>query len=131
MKVEKALTKAKEICPTTTQKKLQEGALLVDVRRPKEVEQVTFDVPAYLHIPLSQLEIRWSEIPDDREVVFTCRSGQRSLKAAYFLMNHGYDKVFNLHGGILKWAGKGFPTKGNVEQLLASVNCDCSKPDCC
>ena len=125
------INRAKEICPTTTLNKLKEGALLVDVRRQKEVEDVTYDVPNYLHIPLSQLEERWSEIPKHKELVMACRSGSRSLKATYFLMNQGYDKVFNLEGGLLKWVAKGFLAKGNVTGLLAGMNCDCSKPDCC
>ena len=123
--------RAKEICPTTTMGKLDKGALLVDVRRKKEVEEVTYDVTNYLHIPLSQLEERMAEIPKDKEVVLACRSGERSLRSTYFLMNHGYEKVVNLEGGLLKWANKGKPTKGNVAGLLAAANCDCSKPDCC
>ena len=123
--------RAKEICPTTTMNKLTEGALMVDVRRLKEVEDVSYDVVNYLHIPLSQLEKRLTEIPIDKEVVMACRSGSRSLRATYFLMNHGYGKVFNLEGGLLKWANKGKPIKGNVAGLLAAANCDCSNPDCC
>ena len=131
MKVSTAGNRAKEICPTTTMEKLSAGALMVDVRRLKEVQEVTFDVADYLHIPLSQLEQRLSEIPKDREVVLVCRSGSRSLRATYFLMNQGYEKVFNLEGGLLKWANKGKPTKGKVAELLAAANCDCAKPDCC
>lgn len=79
--------RAKEICPTTTMGKLEKGALLVDVRRQEEVEDVTYNVANYLHIPLSQLEERFIEIPKDKEVVLACRSGGRSLRATYFLMN--------------------------------------------
>ncbi len=131
MKESTEVNRAKEICPTTTMEKLKEGALMVDVRRLIEVQDVTYDVANYLHIPLSQLEERFSEIPKDIEVVLACRSGERSLRATYFLMNHGYEKVFNLEGGLLKWGNKGKPTKGNIAGLLAAASCDCSKPDCC
>ncbi|RMG78087.1 MAG: rhodanese-like domain-containing protein [Bacteroidetes bacterium] len=124
-------TTLKEICPTTTFKKLESGALLVDVRREKEVSDVTYDVPDYVSIPLSQLEDRMDEIPRDREVIMACRSGSRSLRATLFLMNHGYENVYNLKGGLLKWVQKGFPAKGNVQGLLNAAACDCSKPDCC
>jgi len=123
--------RAEEICPTTTMEKLKAGAMLVDVRRQKEVEDVTYDVANYVNIPLRQLEERMAEIPKDKEVILVCRSGSRSLRATYFLMNHGYEKVFNLEGGLLKWVNKGKPTKGNVAGLLATASCDCSKPDCC
>ena len=125
------MTQAKEICPTTTMGKAQEGVLIIDVRNKFEVENVNFDVPNYMNIPLNELEDRINEIPKDKEIVMVCRSGERSLKTTYFLMNAGYENVSNMDGGILKWASKGFPTKGNVDELLNVENCDCSQPNCC
>jgi len=121
----------KEICPTTTMQKAKEGAFLVDVRTKFEVEKASFDVPNYINIPLDELENRLSEIPKDKEIVMVCRVGDRSLRTTYFLMNAGYKNVYNMSGGIIKWVNKNFPTKGDVEGLLNSVNCDCSKIDCC
>lgn len=60
-----------------------------------------------------------------------CRSGARSLKAAYFLSNHGYETIQNLEGGILKWASKGFSVKGDVAKLVAEQGDCCSQPNCC
>jgi len=125
------MKQAKEICPTTTMGKVKEGALIVDVRNTSEVEEVTYDVPNYMNIPLNELEDRIAEIPKDKDIVMVCRSGGRSLKATYFLMNAGYEHVSNMDGGILKWASKEFPTKGNVDELLNAASCDCSKPNCC
>ncbi len=125
------MKEAKEICPTTTKGKVKEGVLIVDVRNKSEVEEVTFDVPNYINIPLNELENRINEIPKDKEVVMVCRSGARSLRATYYLMNAGYENVYNMRDGIIKWATKGFPTKGNADSLIVSDSCDCSKPDCC
>ena len=125
------MKQAKQICPTTTSQKVKNGALLVDVRRENEVNDVTFNVPNYINIPLNQLEDRINEIPKNQEIVMVCRSGGRSLKATYFLMNAGYETVYNMDGGIIKWVAKGFPAKGDVQGLLNSLNCDCSQPDCC
>ena len=125
------MKEAKQICPTTTKGKVENGALMVDVRRTDEVENVTYDVANYLHIPLSELENRINEIPKNQEIVMVCRSGARSLRATYFLMNAGYENVYNMDGGILKWASKGFPAKGDVSGLMQDVSCDCSTPDCC
>ncbi len=124
------MKEAKQICPTTTLGKVKDGALLVDVRRDSEVNEVTFDVPNYLHIPLHELEDRINEIPKDKEVVLVCRSGERSLRATYYLMNHGYENVYNMRDGIIKWATKRFPTKGNTDDLINN-SCDCSQQDCC
>lgn len=103
----------KEICPGTTRQWLEEGALLVDVREAHEVVQLAYDVPGMLHIPLSEFEERFSEIPQDRKVVMACRSGARSLRAAGFLANHGYTDVVNMQHGMIRWAEKGFPVKGS------------------
>lgn len=125
------LKQAKEICPTTTMGKVKEGALIVDVRNKDEVAEVTFDVPNYINIPLNELGNRINEIPKDKEIIMVCRSGERSLKTTYFLMNAGYENVYNMRDGIIKWASKGFPTKGNVDVLLNAESRDCSKPNCC
>jgi len=125
------MKEAKQICPTTTLGKVYEGALMVDVRNKSEVDEVTFDVENYINIPLNELEDRIGEIPRDKEIVMVCRSGERSLKTTYFLMNAGYENVYNMRDGIEKWVAKGFPAKGDVAALLNADSCDCSKPNCC
>ena len=106
------LPPAREVCPTTTRRLLAEGALLVDVRELSEVAQVAFDVPGVLLLPLSELEQRFDELPRDWPLVLVCMSGDRSLKATYFLMYQGYTQVANMEGGLMKWARKGFPIRG-------------------
>jgi len=127
--------KAVEICPTTTFKCVQEGALLVDVRENNEVQELAYDVPAILHIPLSEFEERFQEVPQDREVILVCRSGGRSLKATYYLMNHGYTNVSNMQHGMLRWAEKGFPVKGSLADNSPSNSCCGTSPSqsssCC
>ncbi len=125
------MKQAKEICSTTTFQKVKEGALIVDVRTPSEVTEVSFDVLNYMNIPTNELAERINEIPKDKEIVMVCRSGERSLRTTYYLMNAGYHTVYNLRDGIIKWASKGFPTKGNVQELLLNASCDCSNPNCC
>lgn len=114
-------TVVKEICPTTTQEWVANGAILVDVRETNEVAELSYDVPNILHIPLTQFEERFTEIPKDKEVIIVCRSGGRSLRAAGFLVNHGYDKVVNMKHGLIRWAQKGFPTKGDTASVLANT----------
>ena len=122
-------TLVKEICPTTTQGWVKNGALLVDVREKDEVAELAYDVPNIINIPLSEFEERFNEIPKDKEVVMVCRSGGRSLRAAGFLVNHGYTNVVNMEHGMIRWATKGFPTKGNTSSVLASnQNTECCTP---
>lgn len=81
-----------------------EDVAVVDVRLPEELEITSLDFTC--NIVLHELPDRLHEIPRDKKVIFICRSGGRSLQAAFFLANQGWDenKLFNLEGGILAWA---------------------------
>lgn len=125
---------AKEICPTTTMKKVAEGAILVDVREKDEVNKLSFDVPNLILIPISEFEDRYNEVPKDKDVVLVCKEGSRSLKATYFLMNHGWKNVYNMQHGLTRWVQKGFPTNGDavIESGEGSDCCGTSnKSSCC
>lgn len=119
-----------EICPTTTQAWVKNGALLVDVREKDEVERLAYDVPNLLHIPLSEFEERYQEVPQDVDVVMLCRSGGRSLRAAGFLVNHGYTRVVNMKHGLIRWVQRGFPTIGDTSEVAGGSDC-CSTKGCC
>ena len=123
-------TLVKEISLFNTLDYVKRGALLVDVREKEEVEQLAYDVPNIINIPLSIFEDRFTEIPKDNEVVMVCKGGGRSLRAAGFLVNHGYTNVVNMQNGIVGWAQSGFPTKGDKSSVISN-SCDCSKPGCC
>jgi rhodanese-related sulfurtransferase len=129
------LPQAREVCPTTTRRLISEGALMVDVRELNEVAQVAFDVPGVVLLPLSELEQRFAELPRDRDLVLVCEVGERSLKATYFLMYQGYERVANMEGGLSKWARKGFPIKGALPAAVATDGgCCCAAPGsgrCC
>ena len=70
------MQQAKEICPTTIMKKVKDGALIVDIRNKYEVENITFDLPNCINIPLNELEDRIHEISKDKEIVMVCKSGE-------------------------------------------------------
>jgi len=131
------LSQVREVCPTTTRRLLDEGALMVDVRELDEVAQVAFDVPGVLLMPMSELEQRFAELPRDRDLVLVCREGERSLKAASFLKYQRYARVASMEGGLFKWARKGFPIKGAQPAPAATATaagCSCAAPGsgrCC
>ncbi|MBR2469743.1 MAG: rhodanese-like domain-containing protein [Fibrobacter sp.] len=75
------------------------GAVLIDVRTPAEVAEGM--VPGAINIPLQEIEQRLSEFPKDKDLLIYCRSGKRSMAASNFLIENGYDKVFNVVGGFL------------------------------
>jgi len=75
-----------------------DGALLLDVRNPPELEVES--VPGALHIPLPQLRSRLGEIPRDREIAVICRSAVRAYYATRILLQNGF-KACNISGGML------------------------------
>lgn len=121
----KDLAEAREVCPTTSRQMLKNGALLVDVREPAEVAEVGFADCDLMLIPMSQLEARWPEIPRDRDVILACAVGQRSLKATYFLMYQGYERVANMQYGLKRWAQRGFPVTGDIESSGTETGAAC------
>lgn len=124
------LPEAREACPTASQKLLADGALLVDVREADEVAACGFAGCAVMHLPLSQFEARFAEIPRDREVILACANGDRSLKATYFLLYQDYTKVTNMKHGLARWVARGFPITGTAAAVTAG-GCGCGSGTCC
>lgn len=64
-------------------------------------------VPGVIHIPLGELVARVDELPRDRRVVVICGHGSRSLSAAEFLLQRGFQGVASVAGGTTAWAASG------------------------
>jgi rhodanese-related sulfurtransferase len=64
-----------------------------------------------INIPLSQLQQRQAEVPRDREVLFICQVGGRSLSAARYMRQQGVERVVNVDGGTDEWKQAGLPTQ--------------------
>ncbi|MGF2413141.1 rhodanese-like domain-containing protein [Ferruginibacter sp.] len=116
-----------QICPTSTQAWIKKGAILVDIRETDEVNELQFNVPLLQHIPLSEFEERYTELPMDKELVIVCQDGTRSLRATAFLIHKGYDaqKVVNMKHGMIRWVQKGFATFGDTSLIAVSENSGC------
>lgn len=80
---------------------------LLDVREPFEWEEANLAHMGAVLVPLREVPERLHEIPRGRPVVVYCRSGGRSMEAAAFLADQGYEDVINLEGGILAVAELG------------------------
>jgi SulP family sulfate permease len=78
---------------------------VVDVREPREFQQG--HIPTAQLVPLPDLLAASEELPSDRSLVFVCRGGRRSTRAAYALHKRGYKKVTVLKGGMLAWQAAG------------------------
>ena len=74
------------------------GGIYVDVRTPSELNEGF--APNAVNIPLGDLKARLAELPKDKDLLVYCRSGRRSEVASNFLMQNGYDRVYNVLGGF-------------------------------
>ena len=75
---------------------------LIDVREDNEREFANIGGD---HILMNSIAQNIDKISKTKEVVIYCRSGIRSARVAIFLENnHGFNKIYNLTGGILAWA---------------------------
>jgi rhodanese-related sulfurtransferase len=120
-----------EIMPWDLEERMTENPelLVVDVREPYEFDAM--HIPASLSAPRGILEsaCEWDyeeTIPElvkarEREIVVVCRSGYRSVLAAFSLQLLGYQNVVSLKTGLRGWNDYEQPL---VDQAEASVDID-------
>ncbi len=75
---------------------------IIDVR-PREAHELGH-IPGAVNIPLDQLRERLNELPGDKKLAVNCKVGQSSYIACRILMQHGFEKVYNISGGWTSWS---------------------------
>lgn len=102
--------KVKEVTPGEAQQRQKEqGALIVDVREKDEWQGG--HIPSAKHIPLGDLQARSQGILAAPDVIFVCRSGNRSASAAKAFEQAGHPSVSSLAGGMGAGQRAGLPVK--------------------
>lgn len=78
--------------------------LLLDVRRFDEHAEAAIPGSRHLELP-DILDGKWADLVPYKQkgVLLYCRSGVRSLKAAQYLLGLGFEKLWNMEGGILAY----------------------------
>jgi phage shock protein E len=84
----------------------RDDVVILDVREQSEYD--AGHIPGVTLIPLNNVPNRLNEIPKDKPVIVTCRSGNRSGQATDFLRQQGYTNVHNMTGGINAWQQAGY-----------------------
>lgn len=101
-----------EITATELKERLDKGdeIVLLDIRQEFELRIACLDNT--LHIPGEEVAARLGELEGFREkdIVVYCRTGTRSQRTTEFLLSRGFEKVFNLTGGIYAWSDDVDPT---------------------
>jgi rhodanese-related sulfurtransferase len=92
-----------QVSPTQVKAWLDAGEdfSFIDVRQPEEFEIARIAQAE----PLDFTDAgKYMSLPKDRRIVFTCRSGVRSLDVAAYFIGHGFTDVHSMSGGILAWS---------------------------
>lgn len=83
---------------------------LIDVRGEDEYIGELGHIPSAQLYTLGEMLEHYLDSEDkDKEIVFVCRSGKRSLAATNTALQKGFKNVMNLSGGMLRWNELHFP----------------------
>ncbi|MEC5385576.1 rhodanese-like domain-containing protein [Uliginosibacterium sp. H3] len=81
---------------------------LLDVREPHEFAHCAIE--GAVSMPMGTIPGRTDELDAGRDIVCICHHGMRSQQVAMFLGTRGFDRIFNLSGGIHAWSEQVDPT---------------------
>lgn len=81
--------------------KNDKNIILLDVRT---IEEINYAHLNGIHIPLDELEQRYTELDLDKTIYCLCHHGIRSQHAAAFLDHIGAQHTVNIEGGIDAYA---------------------------
>lgn len=79
--------------------------ILIDVRTAPEYNGSSGHIPGTILRSLQEIENWITEFDSlkQKEIIFICRSGNRSGVATRYMKEHGFRKVYNMVGGMLAW----------------------------
>lgn len=86
-----------------------QNAIVLDVREDNEYSEG--HILNAVHVPLSNLSAKLKQLEKYRAqpIVISCRSGNRSGQACTLLKKNGFEKIYNLKGGVLAWQNANLP----------------------
>lgn len=94
-----------EIDPQEAQRRLNAGAILIDVREPEEYALARIDGARLIPMQEIPAELQKLEgLSDGGELLLLCHHGVRSLQAAQWLRQRGLENCFSVTGGIDRWS---------------------------
>lgn len=96
------------LTPEDVEEGIADGTMvLIDVREPPEF--VAGRIAGSLLFPLSTFDARVLPDVSPKKLVFSCRSGKRSVTAFNIATAAGLNAYGHLEGGILAWSSQGLP----------------------
>jgi rhodanese-related sulfurtransferase len=112
------------VSPDEAERLIATGAVVLDVRTPREHEEMGH-IPGAVLLPVELVSAAPAVLPDDgRPVVVVCEHGVRSRQAAALLAEAGLPAC-NMAGGMSRWTGPRehgpSPVSGPSSWLLANA----------
>ncbi len=100
------LKTVRQITPVQLKERLDAGdnLFILDVRQPHEWEISNLEPYGAKLIPQNEVMNHIDEFNPEQEIVVQCRSGGRSAKLILVMQQLGFKKLWNLEGGINRWA---------------------------
>lgn len=86
-----------------------EDAVVIDVRPAADFSKG--HIINAINVPATNLQNQMNQLQKykDKTVIVSCRSGAQSSVVRKQLIKEGFEKVFNLKGGILNWQADNLP----------------------
>jgi rhodanese-related sulfurtransferase len=107
--VEESRARVREIAIEATVERLNNGAILIDVREDREFEEAHAVGAKHMGRGIIERDIVQTFPAKDTELILYCGGGYRSALAADNLQRMGYTNVFSMIGGWTAWKDSGRP----------------------
>ena len=93
---------------------IDRGVRVIDVRQPDEWN--SGHIASATLVPINGIyafgkALGELNLPEDEEVIFVCRSGQRSASASEIALVTGLKKVYSLANGMQGWLNRRYPVE--------------------
>ena len=91
-----------------------EDAIVIDVRESGEFAQG--HILDSRHIPLGSFSNQLGTLQNHKNtpIILSCQSGHRSSQACRILKQNGFEKVYNMRGGMMAWQNASLPVQKNT-----------------
>ena len=83
--------------------------VVLDVRTPEEVAEGRIPGAIHLDFYSENFTDLINELDKSKTYYVYCKLGRRSAKTGEMMVKMGFEKVYDLEGGITKWKAAGYP----------------------
>jgi rhodanese-related sulfurtransferase len=100
-------TKIKVLPPRVFKSKISRYAVqLIDIRTPQEYNLGHIENAKNINFFSRNFKPEFDQMDRVKPLYLYCRSGSRSRKAAHVLARMGFEEIYDLEGGFLRWDNK-------------------------